>query len=58
MIEVRFVKELDTPYLCHDIDSDRWHLDLPIEYFDDDERLSDIVKRASAEVKERRTETA
>ncbi len=53
MIEIKYIKGLEAPYLCYDFDKNRYHLDLPIEYFYDEERLNDIVQRASAEVAER-----
>lgn len=53
MIEIKFVKGATEPYLCYNFDKNRWHLELPTEYFDDEDRLSDIVKRASEEVARR-----
>ncbi len=53
MIEIKYIKGLEAPYLCYDFDKNRYHLDLPIEYFDDEEKLNDIVQRASAEIAER-----
>lgn len=53
MIEIKYIKGLEAPYLCHNFDKNRWHLELPIEYFDDEEKLNDIVQRASAEIAER-----
>lgn len=56
MIDIKFIKGSTTPYLCYDFDKHRWHLDLPLEYFYDEDKLSDIVKRASAEVEKRSRE--
>lgn len=53
MIEIKYIKGLETPYLCYDFDKHRYHLDLPIEYFYDEERLNDIVQRASEKIKQR-----
>ncbi len=53
MIEIKYIKGLEAPYLCYDFDNSHWHLDLPVEYFYDEEKLNDIVQRASAEVSER-----
>lgn len=53
MIEIKFMKGSTEPYLCYNFDKKRWHLELPIEYFDDEEKINDIVQRASAEIAER-----
>lgn len=53
IIEVKYLKGITHEWLCYNFETNRYHLEVPIEYFDDEEKTSEILLKAEAEIAKR-----